>query len=189
MVHGKNRIPCWIDRRLTGLAGPDYADTISFGLPFEPEDSQYGEYRFYPKGSEIPWKACGESLRPLYRDLPAKIAEQDTLAQPKRLGICEGERWWSQPPKPHLKDGAIYHHVCPVGWVATGPTITRRRPMSDEGQTSQFVDRIVEQTLQALAEDPVFDCKTSIRLKELAKSSGWTNDQQVVEALRARQGE
>ena len=61
--------------------------------------------------------------------------------------------------------------------------------MSDEGQTSQFVDRIVEQTLQALAEDPVFDCKTSIRLKELAKSSGWTNDQQVVEALRARQGE
>ena len=24
MVHGKNRIPCWIDRRLTGLAGPKY---------------------------------------------------------------------------------------------------------------------------------------------------------------------
>ena len=45
MVHGKNRIPYWIDRRLTGLAGPDYAATISFGLPFEPEDSQYGEYR------------------------------------------------------------------------------------------------------------------------------------------------
>ena len=34
-----------IDRRLTGLAGPDYAATISFGLPFEPEDSQYGESR------------------------------------------------------------------------------------------------------------------------------------------------
>ena len=31
-------------RRLTGLAGPDYDATISFGLPFEPEDSQYGEY-------------------------------------------------------------------------------------------------------------------------------------------------
>ena len=45
MVHGKNRIPYWIDRRLTGLAGPDYDATISFGLPFEPEDSQYGEYR------------------------------------------------------------------------------------------------------------------------------------------------
>ena len=45
MVHGKNRIPYWIDRRLTGLAGPEYDATISFGLPFEPEDSQYGESR------------------------------------------------------------------------------------------------------------------------------------------------
>ena len=35
----------WIDRRLSGLAGPDYDATISFGLPFEPEDSQYGKYR------------------------------------------------------------------------------------------------------------------------------------------------
>ena len=46
MVHGTHRIPYWIDRRLTGLAGPDYDATISIGLPFEPEDSQYGEYRF-----------------------------------------------------------------------------------------------------------------------------------------------
>ena len=45
MVHGKNRIPYWIDRRLTGLAGPDYDAPISFGLPFEPEDSQYGKSR------------------------------------------------------------------------------------------------------------------------------------------------
>ena len=45
MFHGKNRIPYRIDRRLTGLAGPEYAATISFGLPFEPEDSQYGESR------------------------------------------------------------------------------------------------------------------------------------------------
>ena len=45
MVHGKNRIPYWIDRRLTGLAGPEYDATISFGLPIEPEDSQYGKYR------------------------------------------------------------------------------------------------------------------------------------------------
>ena len=43
MVHGKNRIPYWIDRRLTGLAGPEYHAIISFGLPFEPEDSQYGK--------------------------------------------------------------------------------------------------------------------------------------------------
>ena len=45
MVRGKNRIPYWIDRRLTGLAEPDYDATISFGLPIEPEDSQYGKYR------------------------------------------------------------------------------------------------------------------------------------------------
>ena len=46
MVHGKNRIPYWIDRRLTGLAGPEYHATISFGLPIEPEDSQYGKSRY-----------------------------------------------------------------------------------------------------------------------------------------------
>ena len=43
MVHDKNRIPYWIDRRLTGLSGPGYHAIISFGLPIEPEDSQYGE--------------------------------------------------------------------------------------------------------------------------------------------------
>ena len=45
MVHGKNRISYRIDRRLTGLAGPEYDATISFGLPIEPEDSQYGKCR------------------------------------------------------------------------------------------------------------------------------------------------
>ena len=37
-------------RPLTGLAGPDYDATISFALPFESEDSQYGKYRIveYP---------------------------------------------------------------------------------------------------------------------------------------------
>ena len=45
MVHGKNRIPYWIDRRLNGLAGPEYDATISFGLPFEIGDCQYGESR------------------------------------------------------------------------------------------------------------------------------------------------
>ena len=52
MVHGENRIPYWIDRRLTGLAGPDYDATISFGLPFEPEDCPYGEYRVTPLPTE-----------------------------------------------------------------------------------------------------------------------------------------
>ena len=45
MGHGKKRIPYWIDRRLTGLAGPEYPAIISFGLPYEPEDSQYGKCR------------------------------------------------------------------------------------------------------------------------------------------------
>ena len=45
MVHGENRTPYWIDRRLTGLAGLEYHAIISFGLPSEPEDSQYGKYR------------------------------------------------------------------------------------------------------------------------------------------------
>ena len=48
MGHGKKRIPNWIDRRLTGLAGPEYHAIISFGLPIEPEDSQYGKYRLTP---------------------------------------------------------------------------------------------------------------------------------------------
>ena len=50
MVRGKNRIPYWIDWRLTGLAEPDYGATISFGLPIEPEDSQYGKYRLTGQG-------------------------------------------------------------------------------------------------------------------------------------------
>ena len=45
MIHGENRIPYWIDRRLIGLAGPDYDTTISFRLASEPEDSQYGKCR------------------------------------------------------------------------------------------------------------------------------------------------
>ena len=54
MVYDYKRTPCRIDRRLTGLAGPDYDATISFGLPVEPEDSQYGESRFraFPSGLE-----------------------------------------------------------------------------------------------------------------------------------------
>ena len=54
MVHGENRIPYWIDRRLNGLAGPDYDAIISFGMPIEPEDSQYGEYRLIGLQSAAP---------------------------------------------------------------------------------------------------------------------------------------
>lgn len=61
--------------------------------------------------------------------------------------------------------------------------------MSDEGQTSQFVDQIIEKTLQALSENPSFDDETMSRLRELANSTSLTNDQRVVEALSTGQGE
>ena len=61
--------------------------------------------------------------------------------------------------------------------------------MPVEGQPPQFVDQIIEKTLQAISENPSFDDETLIRLKELAKSTGLTNDQRVVEALGTGQGE
>ena len=50
VLYDCKRISYWTDRRLTGLAGPDYGATISFGLPFEPEDSQYGKCRLGYEG-------------------------------------------------------------------------------------------------------------------------------------------
>ena len=47
VLYDCKRISCWIDRRLTGLAGPDYDAPISFGLPFESEDCQYGKSRLH----------------------------------------------------------------------------------------------------------------------------------------------
>ena len=55
MVHGKNRIPYWIDRRLTGLAVSHDDATISLGLPIEPEDSQYGKYRLLRQNLLTRW--------------------------------------------------------------------------------------------------------------------------------------
>ena len=54
MVHGKKRIPYWRDRRLNGLAEPEYDVAISLGLPCEPEDSQYGEYRLNHRATYLP---------------------------------------------------------------------------------------------------------------------------------------
>ena len=59
MSHGKKRIPNRIDRRLTGLAGPEHHAIISFGLPFEPEDSQYGKYRSIPLDRLGGWRGAG----------------------------------------------------------------------------------------------------------------------------------
>ena len=77
MVHGENRIPYRIDRRLSGLAGPDYDATISFGLPIEPEDSQYGKYR----SISLP---C--SLQPSIR--PIQTAARAT-EEPDPSSFCE----------------------------------------------------------------------------------------------------
>ena len=60
MVHGKKRIPYWIDWRLPGLAGPEYDATISSRLASEPEDSQYGEYRPYWIDRSLPGLAGPE---------------------------------------------------------------------------------------------------------------------------------
>ena len=75
MVHGKNRIPYWIDRRLTGLAGPDYHATISFGLPFESEDSQYGKYRTYTTS----WDSTTTKIVNVLAKLPKRQQDQAKL--------------------------------------------------------------------------------------------------------------
>ena len=53
MLYDCKRISYWIDRSLTGLAVPDYDAAISFGLPFEPEDCQYGKSRLICLWPEI----------------------------------------------------------------------------------------------------------------------------------------
>ena len=80
MVHGENRIPYWIDRRLTGLAGPEYHAIISIGLPFEPEDSQYGKSRLEPLLGPLPdldltgidWVIVGGESGPGARPMDAR---------------------------------------------------------------------------------------------------------------------
>ena len=75
MVHGKNRIPYWIDRRLSGLAGPEYHAIISIGLPIEPEDSQYGEsWIGYPFSRESRGRGSGMTSHTDY-GLPPKWSE------------------------------------------------------------------------------------------------------------------
>ena len=82
MLYDCKRISYWIDRRLTGLAGPDYAATISFGLPFEPEDSQYGECR-------VSWlrraSGCSGEVQLILDDVVADVSSQ--LDAQAELGI------------------------------------------------------------------------------------------------------
>ena len=62
MLYDCNRIPHRIDRRLSGLAGPDYDATISSGLPLEPEDSQYGKSRSILVTTNLPFDEWTEVL-------------------------------------------------------------------------------------------------------------------------------
>ena len=77
MVRCKNRIPYWIDWRLTGLAEPDYGATISFGLPIEPEDSQYGKYRIKGGGLQLRDSSVGHTERNIRCDLRAASTAND----------------------------------------------------------------------------------------------------------------
>ena len=60
--------------------------------------------------------------------------------------------------------------------------------MPNQEHGSQFIEQILEQTLETLSEHPAFDDETVRRLKELAGSSGLTNFQQVIEALSNGEG-
>ena len=43
MVHGKKRIPYWIDRRLTGLADPNIMPSSRLGCPLSLKTPNYGK--------------------------------------------------------------------------------------------------------------------------------------------------
>ena len=67
MLYDCKRISYWIDRRLTGLAGPEYHAIISFGLPFEPEDCQYGKSRL--RFSHSVTLRCFDRLSMIWREV------------------------------------------------------------------------------------------------------------------------
>ena len=88
MVHGKNRIPYWIDRRLTGLVGPEYHATISFGLPFELGDFPYGK----SPGVMVPASASDQpSCRYTHRDRIPRRGGADGVSGRNSY------RWWHDP--------------------------------------------------------------------------------------------
>ena len=94
MVHGKKRIPYWRDRRLNGLAGPEYHAIISFGLPIEPEDSQYGKYRFVPYKRVHVCPPCGEAREwvPCLTEVGGQPTNQSVLFSFSQFGYPTGGR-------------------------------------------------------------------------------------------------
>ena len=93
MVHGKNRIPYRIDRRLTGLVGPDNDATISFGLPFEPEDSQstFLSRAFVMISSRPPWFRQD--------DVASRLLIWHLKRMPATVGVDEQDRYDEVQPR------------------------------------------------------------------------------------------
>ena len=93
MVHGKNRIPYRIDRRLTGLVGPDNDATISFGLPFEPEDSQstFLSRVFVMISSRTPWFRQD--------DVASRLLIWHLKRMPATVGVDEQDRYDEVRPR------------------------------------------------------------------------------------------
>ena len=67
--------------------------------------------------------------------------------------------------------------------------MSKEHDVTEDSQSSEFIDQIIEHTLQALSRNPAFDDETLRHIKELAGESGLTNDQQVVEVLSKALGE
>ena len=94
MVHGKNRIPYRIDRRLTGLAGPDYDAPISFGLPLEPEDSQYGKSRLNKVDAALVFVYfLGDATVPRRNPVTREGWEAAIGLATHHLGVSTNSRW------------------------------------------------------------------------------------------------
>ena len=87
------RISYWTDRRLTGLAGPDYAATISFGLPLEPEDSQYGKSRLYMASGRCLYPPTHRPRPYQHPNRTPEHGRKHTNAAPTMLG---GEFGWDR---------------------------------------------------------------------------------------------
>ena len=122
MVHGKNRIPYWIDRRLNGLAGPEYHAIISFGLPIEPEDSQYGKSWVIRLPPTVP----PHGLQSVSGHPTLKLSAGERYSPPSVTGvgqaylcaIMKGELLGVLRPRPtHNLNGRSGHNSGTVIWI------------------------------------------------------------------------
>ena len=136
MVHGENRIPYWIDRRLTGLAGPDFDATISFGLPFEPEDSQYGKSRLKPQIRLSGHEGMIPNL--IYGDVVSSPPNGSAYAAGDRIDLL-----FVFSQNVDILDG----HVVPI-WLGNGAQ-HRREARLDTGIFIDYVYLIFSYTVQA----------------------------------------